>query len=247
MADNYIHSHTIELAGIPLSIKLEHKSAVDFFSAFEVYGRDSAATLSVTEYDWQEMKNLGFTRNGQTEVSILTAFASDELLKYNRLIIHAVAFSFQGQAWLIAAPPRVGKSTQIKYLMNLFPNEFSVICGDRPILQLMDDNSFFVHPSPWNGKENWKGAPAAPLAGILCLQRDNETRIRKLKPKDAVIPVFAAIISTRESEEQIKKIAELETIILQNVPVYEFHNGGVPDSTKTLYQFLTKGEESHEI
>lgn len=221
-------------------MNLEHRAAADLFATYQVNEPKPAAELMVTESDWQEMTGKGFVRDGQTEASLLTAFASDALLAHNRMIIHAVAFSFQGRAWLITAPPRVGKSTQIRYLMDMYPNEFSVICGDRPVLQLMDDGTFFVHPSPWNGKENWKGAPGAQLAGILCLQRDDTTSIRAFKPREAILPVFYALISTRGTEAQIRMISAMETVLLNSITVYEYHNGGVPDSTRVLYDFLTK-------
>lgn len=245
--DQCCYSHTIELGGVPLTVRVEYRESGDYFARYEVDNAAPAAVLSASEEDWRYMQRSGFARCAHTEVGILTATASDALLPYDRMILHAAAFSFRGRAWLIAAAPGVGKSTQLRYLRELYPGEFSVICGDRPVLQRRDDGSFLVYPSPWNGKENWHGAPAAPLAGILCLRRGETTSITVMKNRDAVIPVFASLISAHETEETIRRLSALEDALLRAVPVYEYVNGGVPDSTRYFYHFLTEGETPHGI
>ena len=235
------------LSGIVLLLHLEFEEAEAYFRPYGAVCEAPIAELSVKEADWLSMQKKGLPRCGQIEISIMTALASDVLLTYNRMILHAAAFSFQERAWLIAGAPQVGKSTQVRYLMDLYPDKFSVICGDRPILQLPENGNIIVHPSPWNGKENWHGAPAVPLEGILCLKRSETTHIRRLKPREAVLPVFSALISTRDSEGSIRKLAEMETALLESVPVYEYHNGGVPDSTRILYRFLEEGGNSSDL
>ena len=117
----------------------------------------------------------------------------------------------------------------------------AVICGDRPVLELQADGTVMVHPSPWNGKENWHGAEKAPLAGILCLKRGKETSIRRWTKAEAVIPVYMSLISSRETEELIRQLSAFETELLTRVPVYEYVNGGVPDSARYLYENLLDG------
>ena len=46
------------------------------------------------------------------EFSMLSGGCSDALLPYSRFLIHAVAFRYRDEAYLIAAAPGVGKSTQ---------------------------------------------------------------------------------------------------------------------------------------
>ena len=244
---DYPYTLMIALSDISLLLKCEYKETADYFASYTVSTSQALAEISASESDWDHIQRRGFARCGQIEISILTACASDVLLPYGRIIVHAAAFSFRGRAWLIAAPPGVGKSTQIRCLTELYPGEFSVICGDRPILQRMDDGSFLVHPSPWNGKEGWHGAAASPLAGILCLRRGEETAIREMKSREAVIPVFSSIISTYSSEDIVLKASAMETALLQAVPVYDYINGGVPDSSRILYSFLTEGESRNGV
>ena len=156
--------------------------------------------------------------------------------------MHAAAFRDEEKAWLIAADPGVGKSTQIRTLQELYPGTFSVVCGDRPVLQLMEDGMVMVHPSPWNGKEFWGGADAAPLAGIICLRRGEEDAVHMLRRKDAVIPVYGSLIHTAICEDIIRRAAAFADALLQGVPVWDFVNRDIPGSTELLYQKVLREE-----
>ena len=112
-----------------------------------------------------------------------------------------------------------------------------MICGDRPVLRIMNDG-IIVYPSPWNGKEGWHGAEAAPLEGIICLERGEDNRVEPLKNREAVILVYNAIIQTAITEENVLRTAELETQILKNYRVYRLISRDVPQSSELLFDRL---------
>lgn len=234
---SYSYTCTFALAGVPFRCRLRYAEAL---ACFAPYGAEDAPVceLAVPEEEWTYMEAHGCVRNGQNEASILTALASDVLLTRDRCVLHAVALRHADRAWLITAPSGVGKSTQARTLNELYPGQFSVICGDRPVLELRDDDSVFVHPSPWNGKEGWRGADGAPLAGIVCLRRGQENDIRLLSARDAVIPVFDSLIQTGRTAEGIRRAAAFEDALLRRTRVWELVNRGVPDSTRLLYETL---------
>lgn len=227
----YFHTQTPKLFGVLCSSEKE-------FAENREYGQQP---VFVRNYEWDFWKSTNAQCNEIAEYSLLSTPVSDYMLNQFRCIIHAAAVSFRGRAWLFAAPPGVGKSTQVRSLQKLYPREFGVICGDRPVLELQADGTVMVHPSPWNGKENWHGAEKAPLAGILCLKRGKETSIRRWTKAEAVIPVYMSLISSRETEELIRQLSAFETELLTRVPVYEYVNGGVPDSARYLYENLLDG------
>lgn len=241
------YNYVINIAGKDLRCSFIYEETALCFKNCKLRKTDILGDIYVLPSEWKYWEYIGNKRSFIGEFTLLTSAISDDLLKYNRCIIHAVAFTHNEKAWLIAADPGVGKSTQIKYLQKLYPGEFDIICGDRPVLERMNDGSFFVHPSPWNGKEGWQGAPGAPLEGILFLERGNYTELLTYKKEDAIIPLFQALISNCETEDTIIKLTEFETSLLQSCKLFKYVNGGVPESTKYLYKTLFSRKENHVI
>ena len=231
---NMNYRMTIDLAGIPLDLVLRYALAGDYFRSFAT-DREGLAELSISDTDWDRLVSNGFKRCAEVEASYMSAYCSSELLKYNRCIVHAVAFRDKENAWLIAAPSGVGKTTQFMTLQDLYPGTYSMICGDRPVLQLMDDGKVMVHPAPWNGKEHMGGADPAPLAGLILLSRGEQNQIRQCSAKQSVIPVFKTIIQTALTEKDVKLAAGFVSELLKRVRVWEFINEDIPDSTRLLH------------
>ena len=236
--NNSFSCYSLSLAEIKVPVRFLFPDTAKLFREYCASEQPEQAGLFLSEEDWAWGKQIGFEKNPLAEYSLFTASISEYLLDYKRCVVHAVAFSHEGRGWLITAPSGVGKSTQIKTLQKLYPGEFSVICGDRPVLQLTDDDRVVVHPSPWNGKEDWYGAQAAPLEGIVCLRRGEENSLSILSSRQAAIPVFSAMIHNGSSEEKIHQVAAFETELLKRVPVWMLTNKGVPDSTELLYREL---------
>lgn len=237
----------INLAGITVLIRTDFDEASKCFTEFggsnseineEVCFSSDASYQYIDEEEWSYLESVGIKRNGQNEASALTAFCSDQLLMTNRCIIHGGAFSFAGKAWVIVAPSGTGKSTQIRCLQIIAPGCFSVICGDRPVVEIIDNSTAIVHPSPWNGKENWHGAPPAQLAGIICLQRGDHNSFDVMSKREAVLPVFSSLIQTAKTNEIIRKAAAFEDNLLNSCEIYRLVSNSVPDSTKLMYEYL---------
>lgn len=227
----------IMLAGIPVCMHVRFREAFDYFNSFSgVMNQSSKRDLSISDEEWEYYLQKGIAYNGQSEASLLTAYTSDYLMNYDACIVHAVAFTFQRKAWLITGISGVGKTTQVKSLQQIIPGEFNVICGDRPVIRLAKDGTVIVYPSPWNGKENLYGVEAAPLEGIICLNRGFENKVVSLKMKDAVIPFFNSIIQTAKSEKMILKLAELQTKIMEHCFFYQMESYSLPDSTNCLFE-----------
>lgn len=229
----------VELAGIPIALHVQYKEAWSFFklykSNFVPAHQKYEEHVQVGEDDWKNLALHGFSRGGKVEASYLSACCSDVLMAHDRCMIHAAAFRDTDGAWLITAPPGVGKSTQVKTLREIYPNRYSVICGDRPVLWTRGDY-VTVHPSPWKGKEGWGGASSARLKGIVCLYRGNENHICRITPGKAVVPIYQAIIQTAKDRQTVERAAEIVESVLTSVPIWDFTNRDIPDSTELLYE-----------
>ena len=186
-------------------------------------------------------------RNAYNEYSAFSYSVSDALLGMDFCIMHAAALRRGDKAYLITAPSGVGKSTQVRTLTELYPDEFTVISGDRPVLEAKDDGTVFVHPSPWNGKEGWAGAGPAPLSGIIMLERGEENRVVQIAAKQAAVNIFTAIFQTAENEGNVLAAAAFAEKLLNCASVWRFTNAGVPDSTRLLYETLFGEDNVHEL
>ena len=187
------------------------------------------------EWEWNATAKEGMPASAYTEYTVLTGFVSDALMAADRVIMHAVALRWRDKAWLISAPSGTGKSTQFKHLNALRPGEFTVICGDRPVLSF-HDNEIIVHPSPWNGKESWHGADAAPLGGIILLRRGEENRLEAAQPREIALEIYAQFIQSCREPDKIRWVADMETRMLDAVPLWRLTTNTVPDSTRLLLE-----------
>ncbi len=234
-----IQYHTILIAGIECRAAFRFPETVQFFGSYiQKTTDDSLNAISVKDYEFKDWKDLGNEVNPHGEYSLLSLQTSEALFEHQRFIFHAVAFRWRDKAWLLTAAPGVGKSTQYKNLKELYPEEISIINGDRPVIQILDDGSIMVHPSPWNGKENWHGAKAAPLAGIIFLKQGKENTIRTLTAQEAAVGALSSVFHSYENEEVVKKAAKLATALLKHTPLWLLTNKGDLESSALLLDTL---------
>ncbi|MBP5173521.1 MAG: PqqD family protein, partial [Clostridia bacterium] len=104
-----------------------------------------------------------------------------------------------------------------------------------------------VHPSPWNGKEGYRGAAAAPLGGIVCLERidpRDDNAIRLLDPSERIARCLGQFVCLPETVEQTDRLARLADAALGRCPVWLLRNRGDAESTalmiKTIEQYAAK-------
>ena len=266
------HFFSVSLGGVSLPCAARYDQTEAYFRPLQAEASSSGCSpVRISETEWLEYLDEGLVPCAHTEYSLLTPCFADRLMQQGSAIVHAVALRWRDSAYLLCAPSGVGKSTQTRFLQELRPGEFSVICGDRPVLQfcykdvcrdkhclsvgeqcsslhtvsnseLSEDTasvatgkrSILVHPSPWNGKENWHGADAAPLAGVILLSRGSEDRLFSLSAKEAGIPLFMQFIYHATTAELVKAAASFTTMILENVPAWRLESNRPPASTELL-------------
>ena len=233
-----------QIADIALTYALRYQKTAEHLGHYiQRELLEAQEPISVKDYEFEDWKNLGNEVNPHGEYSLLSLQTSEALFEHQRFIFHAVAFRWKDKSWLLTAAPGVGKSTQYKNLKELYPEEISIINGDRPVLQILDEGSIMVHPSPWNGKENWCGAEAAPLAGIIFLKQGNENTIKTLTAQEAAVGALSSVFHSYETEEVVKKAAKLTTALLKNTPLWLLTNKGDLESSTLLLDTLKEWEK----
>ena len=80
--------------------------------------------------------------------------------------------------------------------------------------------------------------------GAFVGEAGDENEMRQLKSREAVVPVYGAMIQTMETESLLHRFADFSTKLIQYAPVWQLINRGVPDSTRLLYDTLFSVEAS---
>lgn len=174
-----------------------------------------------------------------TEYNLLLGLICNKFLLYNRCLFHGVAIGVQGnQGWIISAPSGTGKSTQYRLLKKLYGERIQLICGDKPILEFQPSGDIIVHPSPWMGKERWRGKDPAKLSGIIYLKQGQENKIRPMTAAEALIPLYCQFLYQPEQEEQLKTVSSMLDCILRQIPVWKLTNKGDEASAHLLYNTI---------
>ena len=180
------------------------------------------------------------SRNGYVESRAMVWRSSLALLEWDCCLFHAVALRWREKAYLLTAPSGTGKTTQFRNWQRLFPGEVEMICGDMPVLEPRSDGSLWVHPSPWNGKENLRGAAAAPAAGLVLLEQGPENRILTMSGSEAVRPCLGQLLVRPETGEQILAMSRLLNRLLCSLPLRRMVNRGDDASTALLREELAR-------
>ena len=238
-----------EFAGFSLGLRFNYPETKDYLRHYLLSEEDALPSeiVSVSDQEFSDWKKAGNQLDSYAEFCLMCMPVSETLLRHGRCVFHAAAIQYAGRAWLIAAGSGVGKSTQCRNLMSMWPKEFSVINGDKPILERQSGGTIIVHPSPWNGKEGWKGDDAAPLGGIILLRRGNENSIVVSSTKESAARVFVSIFQSYREEYVIQLAGSFAEDLVKSCPIRLLTSHDVPASTELLYSWLEQEVESYGV
>lgn len=97
--------------------------------------------------------------------------------------IHASAFAYKDQAYLVSAPSGGGKTTLAKRMARLY--QADIINDDKPLLKIKD-NQLMVYSSPFSGKEAKNHNSVYPLGLIIFIEQGLTNEFKTLKTDEAI-------------------------------------------------------------
>lgn len=213
------------------------ETAVYFRKYLQTGQIDEKKHVQVTETAFEDWKRAGNTIDAFAEFCLLCQPVSEILMNYDRCVFHAAALRFRNKAILIAGGSGAGKSTHCHLLLERYPDEFSVINGDKPVLECKE-SEIIVHPSPWNGKEGLHGADSAPLAALYILRRSEKNSVVRCSDQEAAIFSFPMIFQSFEDEKMIRKAAMITEELVKKSSCFIFNSMDIEESSAILYQSI---------
>ncbi len=229
----------IKIADIPFKLELWHPNLEHNYQDYLVPPQEDAIEIAVGE---ERLSACPEENQAIAELYEQSLLMGDALPQFDKLLFHGCAFLWRDKAWIFAAPSGTGKTTQYVLWKMQYPEEITMINGDKPILEFRTD-SIMLHPSPWRGKENMGVQRSAPLGGIIYLRQDEENRVERLSAKEAVQPIFGQILFSADDVQTIKAVAKLEERLLNCVPVWQLRNRGDSESAILCHDTLRREED----
>lgn len=230
---------TLSLGGVPLEYTLQFPTLLPGFEPFQT-NEQPLGSIAVTagEREAARMIYPAESADDYVEYMELCPRTGDALLPRRRCIFHGAAFLWRGKAWIFTGPSGTGKTTQYVLWKLLYGEELEILNGDKPLLDF-SGSTIFVRPSPWMGKECMCRMKSAPLGGILLLRQGRENSIRRLTPREAVLPIYGQFIYSAAAVEQARQVCALERQLLTSVPLWELTNLGDRGSARLAHDTLS--------
>ncbi len=135
----------------------------------------------------------------------------------NCFMMHSSAVFKDGFAFIFAAKSGTGKTTHSRLWLEEFPGSF-IINGDKPLFSL-EGGIFYVHGTPWSGKERYNQNIKAPVKALCFLEQAKENSIRQLSKKEIVKKIFNQVYFP-EDKNTTEKILSLLDLFLEKIPCY---------------------------
>ncbi len=228
----------ITLGRAPVDLSLRFPEGERYFRRFlRKSGEAAGEPVSVREQAFADWASLGNPIDAFAEFCLFCQPVSEVLTPQDHCVFHGAALRRGDKAVLLAGGSGAGKSTHLRMLQEKHPEEFSVINGDKPVLE-WTDSGVTVHPSPWNGKEGLRGAEAAPLAAIYFLRRTEHNAVEPCKDKDAGLLAFPMVFQSFSCERVIREAAAITEKLVKSCPCFFFDSRDIEPSSELLYRSI---------
>lgn len=152
-------------------------------------------------------------------------------------LFHGACISYQGNAYLFAAPSGTGKSTHIRLWKKYIGNDVGIVNGDKPFISL-DSPHPLIHGTPWAGKEHWQKNCSVPLKCICFIRRGTKNTIRKTSILES-LPLLLTQIYMPQTTKAADKTLSLIDLLIKKVPMYLLECDMSEDAVRTSFEQLT--------
>ena len=152
----------MRLADLTVSLSVSEPKTAQSCEKYIVHDNSAVFHVQASEEDLHKEAKFFAKRNGeaarplphwQLEKSALYRKIAEEMMDYNRILIHGSALSMDQNGYLFIAPSGTGKSTHAALWRKVFKERVVMINDDKPLVYV-NQNDIRVYGTPWDGKHH---------------------------------------------------------------------------------------------
>lgn len=197
------------------------------------YGKTSGSLNNMREHIRKNKNGVVRIDPAKDESLEIQQEIAEKMINKGFLLIHGAAVEKDGAAHVFVAPSGTGKTTRLRFWMELYPNS-TIINGDKPMIHT-SGSCVLVCGTPWAGKEGWGSNIQVPLRAIYMLERSNEDRVEEISIGEALPKLFQQTYAPREMENRQKKIRMLAEMA-GKVHFYRYQSTMTRESVRMAYE-----------
>lgn len=188
-----------------------------------------------------KVKDTALFTNEYCESLSLYEEIGKQLPQYNAFIMHGAAITYKDQALIFTAKSGTGKTTHIRLWKKYFKSDVDMINGDKPILRFYKEG-VKVYGTPFCGKEQWHKNRSQYLSAICLIEQAKVNKIEKLKPADAMVPLYTQIYFSKTDEQSADQTISLFNQLLTQIPLYKLECNISEQAVITAYKGMINNE-----
>ena len=207
------YQFTIEIGGITIEIRCKYRLILE---QCREYLTDKTPDIFIRSEAWNTEDKFPKDREGQVSRNnrnepVFTDSETKESLDILRkimavlmqrgfLLMHGAVVEKDGEAYIFTAPSGTGKSTRLRFWMELFPDS-TIVNGDKPLIRVTGSRAVACG-TPWAGKEGWSSNIQVPIRAIYLLERAEEDSVSKIGSWQAMQTMLLQTYSSLEKEQE---------------------------------------------
>lgn len=159
------------------------------------------------------------------------------LLYYQAFILHSSFISWQNNGILFTAPSGTGKSTQADLWKKY--EDADIYNGDRTIIRKID-GKYYGFGSPYAGSSGIYRNESAPIKAIVVIDQGPDNVIRRLRGREAFLPLFRETLMNTWNKEYMEKMTDLLMDAACQIPIYHLSCRPDQDAINTVKNEILK-------
>lgn len=192
-----------------------------------LYSENEKADITLSIPKEMEAEHEIFVR---TNIWNYLAF-EDVLINHQGFILHSSFISWQNNGILFTAPSGTGKSTQADLWKKY--EDADIYNGDRTIIRKID-GKYYGFGSPYAGSSGIYRNESAPIKAIIVIEQGPDNVIRRLRGREAFLPLFRETLMNTWNKEYMEKMTDLLMDAACQIPVYHLSCRPDQDAVNTV-------------
>lgn len=159
------------------------------------------------------------------------------LINHQGFILHSSFISWQNNGILFTAPSGTGKSTQADLWKKY--EDADIYNGDRTIIRKIE-GKYYGFGSPYAGSSGIYRNDSAPIKAIIVIEQGPDNVIRRLRGREAFLPLFRETLMNTWNKEYMEKMTDLLMDAAYQIPVYHLSCRPDQDAVNTVKNEILK-------